>query len=790
MRILLSLFLILLSTILIAQDEPCKRKVSGIIRDIDSGEILPFATVRIQESDKGVISDKNGEFVITQICKEEIHLEVRFVGYKTVVHHHDFHHSDPIIYMAPDETLLESIIVEESRSDQLQTISTKRKEISMLEVMNSSIGDLSEELTGVSLLKTGANISKPIIHGLHSNRVLVINDGVRHAYQVWGDEHAPEIDPSHVDQIEIVKGAGTVKYGPDALGGVILYNSKKPAFDQELTGSIGTSYQTNGKAISSQLNLEHGTHRFAWNIGAFGIYQGDLNSPDYNLSNTGKREAGLSFNTLLHRPKFDLQISGNYFDQELGILRASVVGNLEDLQNGINSDSIPRPTFPFTYDIQSPRQDTEHGLLKSELSLFLGKHVFNFQYAFQANLRKEFDVRRGELNDRPVIDLKLLSHTFDTEWTQPMKDRWSGYSGVQLFTQKSINTPGSNPSNFVPDYDVLNIGAFTIQSYKYDKSTLELGVRFDLQSLSVADTIRVVNTYANSIDFSSLTGTLGFRRQLSKDLSGFSNIGYAWRPPNVAELYSFGLHHSRLQYGLWRYELNPEIVTPIDRVFDESDRQVYSEKGIKWVSGLEIAKPKLTAEFIFYLNKINNYIFLRPFGVTIGPKGTLAFFVFEQTDAVFLGSDWDIRYEHTDLFSSEIKLSFVYAKSTAKQQPLLEIPPLNINYALNYKKDSWNFGLDFNYTAKQWNAPPVIDPIKIHNQEIEIDPSNDIFDFMAPPQAYFLIGGKVAYETKIWNAEVKIDNMLNSSYRIYTDRLRYYADAPGRNISLALQFLF
>lgn len=783
----LRVFILLLISCCQAFGQPntCNRIISGQVLDRTTEEPLPYATVTLTGTERGSVTDLNGFFEIDNICEEEVHLEVRFIGYKTLIHHHDFHHSSPTVYLAPDETLLESLVIEDERSPELKSLSIQRKEINSLMLVTSSIGDLTNQLTGVSLLKTGTNISKPMIHGLHSNRVLVINQGVRHAYQVWGQEHAPEIEPSHVDQIEIVKGAGTVKYGPDALGGVILYDSKKPNFDEKINGSLSSSYQTNGRAINSQMALGQGSHRFAWNIGGFSTYQGDLKAPDYNLTNTGKRELGASFNTFLHQPKFDFQISGSYFEQELGILRGSLVGNLTDLQNAIDR-SIPNPTNSFTYKLQNPKQETEHGLLKTDLSVFLGEHSFDLQYAIQRNVRREYDVRRGELNDRPVIDLELYSHTIDAEWIQPSKGQWSGNSGIQLFTQNSVNEPGSNPVNFVPDYDVLNIGAFSIQSYTFDEATLELGARLDYQSLAVKDTIREVTIYSNRVDYFNATFTLGVRKQLTEHLSMFSNLGSAWRPPNVAELYSFGYHHSRFQFGLWRYELNPISTS---NILSDTDKPVPSEKSLKWVTGVELEKNKVTAEFIFYANHINNYLFLRPYGITVNIAGTFPYFLYDQTNVLFVGSDWDILFDHSKSFTSELKVSYVYATERENRQALLEIPPLNINYALNWKNDHWSSGLNLNYTARQWNKPAVIEPASFQNSSDEIN-LDEIFDFMPPSGDYLLLGGNITYKTKQWNISVTADNLLNSSYRVYTDRLRYFSDAPGRNFIIALEYNF
>jgi len=781
---LVLLFLSIWQGAMIAQDTDCNQVIRGMVLDLTTQEVLPYATVRILETDQGVAADENGAFVLKGICDVEVHLEVRFIGYKTVEHHHDFHHDDPIIYLAPDETLLESIVIEGSRLDAFQSLAIQNLDVAKISLLSKSVGDLTERLSGISTLKTGSNISKPIVHGLHSNRVLVMNDGLRHAYQVWGEGHAPEIDPSHVNEIEVVKGAGTVKYGPEALGGVILYNAKRPELDQKLNGSVGSSYQTNGRAYSAQLNLEQGSHRFAWSAGGFGVRQADLEAPDYNLSNTGKREYGGSFNTLFHRPTFELQISGSYLDQELGILRGSLVGNLQDLQNAIER-SIPSPTFEPTYDIQNPKHETEHGLLKSNFSLFLGDHVFKLKHGIQRNIRREFDVRRGNLNERPVIDLELLSHTFEGEWIQPVRGKWSGNSGVQIFSQNSVNEPGSNPINFVPNYDVFNVGAYTIQSINFDKSVLELGVRFDRQTLSVADTIRDVTIYSNEVQFTNATFTLGFRKEINETLTVFSNIGTAWRPPNVAELYSFGYHFSRIQFGLWRYNLEPQISTPLNRVFDEMDRKVPSERSLKWVSGMEINNDRINAEFIFHVNRINDYIFLRPFGITTNVAGTFPFFIFDQTNALFLGSDWDIRYHHSEHLTSEAKISYVYATETENDQPFIEIPPLNLNYTFEYHKGKWGCGLSLDYMARQWHAPGVIEPAAFRNGGVEVSPDK-IFDFMPPPDDYFLVGGKISYKHQLLNVVLQVDNLLHTSYRSYTDRLRYFADAPGRNFSLTV----
>ncbi len=771
-----------------AQSVDCDHTIEGKVLDMETNQPLAYATIVIEETGQSEVSDVNGLFSLNGVCDEEIHLEVKFLGYKTAVHHHDFHHEDPVIYLASNDILLESVVIEASKASSYRTAAIQSLEVDEIGLLSTSIGELTEKISGVNSLKTGSNISKPIIHGLHSNRVLVINDGLRHAFQVWGEGHAPEIDPSHVDQVEVVKGAATVKYGPEALGGVVLYNNKKPKLDRRLQGSFGSSYQTNGRAVSSQFTLSRGTHRFAWEAGGFGIAQADLQAPDYNLSNTGKREFGGSFKTLYHLPNLDIQLSGSYLDQSLGILRASIVGNLQDLQNAIER-GVPSPTFEPTYTLQNPRHEVQHALVKSKLTYYHGDHIFKFSYGIQQNMRQEFDVRRGELNNRPVIDLDLLSHNVDLEWVQANKGIWSGSTGIQLYTQESLNEPGSNPVNFVPNYNVFNIGAYSIQSLDLGKTVVEIGLRFDYQNLSVVDTIRDVATFSNDINFQNATFTIGFKHRLSQSLSIYSNIGSAWRPPNVAELYSFGYHFSRIQFGLWRYDFNPNIFTPVNDVFDQTDREVPSEKSFKWITGLEYQNERISSEFVVYANRINDYIFLRPFGVSVNIAGTFPFFIYSQTDALFLGGDWDLKYRHSDNFHSELKLSYVYATELENDQPFIEIPPFNVNYELAYKSGAWGAALNLDYMARQWNAPRTIEPGSFQNGGAEFA-QDEIFDFMDAPEAFLLVGAKLSYHYNSLNVVLKADNLLNQAYRSNTDRLRYFGDAPGRNVSLSVRIGF
>lgn len=790
MRILLFITLLHAVILVRAQTTNCDRSVEGRILDLDTNEPLPFSSVKISGTSKGAIADENGMFIINGICDEEVDLEIHFLGYKTFVHHHDFHHPTPTIYLASDATVLESIVVEEElNAHELKTLDPMRIEVEKLAGLGVNSGDLFSQATGVATLKTGQNVVKPIVHGLHSNRVLIINNGVRHSYQAWGNEHGVEIDASQIDRIRLIKGASTVRYGSDALGGVILFDAPSPSFSTDLNGEISGGFQSNGRAVSGEFSINKGYKRTAWIASISGTKHGDLKAPNYNLTNTGKEEFGFTVGSKFHFPAIDINLFVSHFDQKLGILRGSVNGNLRDLSQAIGAP-VPNETNVFSYEVNNPRQETTHDLLKLETSLFAGEQQFDVQYAYQRNLRKEFDVRRGTNNELPSIDLQLQSHSIDLDWDHPSSGDWSGTLGLQLSTQNNDNIFGTNTIPFIPNYNTYSAGVFGIESLKKGNTIYEVGVRFDLMNLNVRGRDSDNDIYRDNLNYENFTFTIGVLKEFNEYVSLRSNVGTAWRAPNVSELFSFGKHQSIIEYGLWRYEIfssNDSIST--DQVLTNGQKGVKSERGLKWITSLNITKDDFQIEVTPHVNFIQNYFFLRPFGLTSTVRGTFPYFIHDQTNAVYAGIDINAQKQWNNAIDAELKASYIYAKDTKNDQPFVGIPPFNIQVILTKKISLFSFRINPEWTAKQTNSPSVINPSEFETSNPVFE-ENDIFDFLGAPTSFFLLNAEITYERNDLTMKLRAGNLLNTRYRNYTDNLRYFADDIGINIGVFASYSF
>ena len=784
--------------------DSCNYQLTGIIYNLSDKQPLPFASIQIKDTNIGTVADENGNFAINNLCVKEFDIIFSHVGFKQLMHHHDPHHELSQVFLAPENVALESVIIEgDALEGGLYSSTIDKLSRPMFEKnQTENFGDLAAGITGVSVLKTGQNIVKPIIHGLHSNRVLIINNGIRHEFQNWGQEHAPEIDPSLAEDISVIKGAATVRFGPDALGGVLLIDPPEMEMVSPLNGEVNLVGKSNGRSGEGSFKLQRGYEKLAFLATGSIVRQGDLRAPDYFLTNTGKSEKSLAVGAKYHSSHFDLTAFYSHFDQELGILRGSLTGNLNDLADAIESD-IPENTKDFSYDINNPKQSVIHDMFKLSGEWHGENQSFLIQYGFQVNQRQEFDVRRGTNNSLPAIKLELFTHSLDLEWNHPEWSRWQGSIGIQGLYQDNNNLPGTNTIQFIPNFNNTRFGIYLIESKVFNKNTFELGLRYDYQEFSARGRDSNNDLFANDVNYQSLSATVGLKREIKDGHVIRTNLGSAWRPPSISELYSFGRHQSSFEYGLWRYEISENNQVSGNTVLTEQDREAPTEMGIKWVSSYEITQKKWQTDLTGYVNFIRNFVYTKPAGITQTVRGAFPFFIYVQTNALLAGLDFSGSYQHSEKFNSSFRTSILWAKDVRNDENFVGLPPINLGYLINYKSPDMGmfvnneFDLDLQYTFEQFQAPRVItiaELLEAKENDVNLFENNDeVFDFLAAPSGYFLADISWGFQIKNipdLHASLQVKNVLNQSYRDYTDRLRYFADDIGRNFIFSVKYKF
>lgn len=658
------------------------------------------------------------------------------------------------------------------------TISSSLSSDQLEQLSGGSLADALKNIAGLNVLKTGATISKPVIHGLHSNRILILNNGVRLEGQQWGAEHAPEIDPAIASDMVVIKGAAAVRYGAEAIGGVIFVRPAALPVSAGFAGTVNGTAASNGRAGTGSIMVNGGLKElpgFGWRLQGTLKKAGNVRTADYYLGNTGLREQNYAATMGYTNAHSNYELYYSRFSTELGILYSAHVGTKEDIEARI---ALGRPLedYGFTYAITAPRQQIAHDLLKLKVHYDLknGKTA-ELTYGFQQNHRKEFDIRRGDRSALPITDLVLKTHTLDLSFDQPLQQGVKRTFGFNGMAQVNNNIPGTLANTFIPNYDSFSGGAFVIQRWIKEFVELEAGLRYDYKVFdakgfryqsggsSIATDQGVSSEYyGQRSHFHNVTGTFGAVWKIIPHWQLSSNIGLGWRAPTANELFSHGLHH-----GAGLYEIG--------------DPKLKTEQGYKWVSSIRHISDRFNFNLDVYGQYLHGYIYSRPdgsFQQTI--SGTYPIFRYAQTNALFVGADLSANYRFSSLWSYQLNAALISAKDQSNDKYLPYIPANRIDHHLRLdfalvKETPFYLQFGHTYVARQTRYDPGT-------------------DYAAPPSAYHLfqaqLGTTLKFDSQQLGMSLSADNLFNTAYKDYMNRYRYYTHDMGRNISLRLAYKF
>ncbi|HEC44506.1 MAG TPA: TonB-dependent receptor [Bacteroides sp.] len=236
--------------------------VRGVIIDDETGEKLVGATIVLKETSIGTVTNTDGEFELTVQESLPITVVISYVGYVSQELYIDSPSQEFNISLNPDAYLIDDVVVTGSRLSEKQKESPLTVEsmdiISIKETPSANFYDGLGMLKGVDL--TAASIGFKIVNtrGFNSTspvRSLQIIDGVDNQapglnFSLGNFLGASELD---LQKVEIIAGASTAMYGPNAFNGVIKMTTKDPFLHQGLIVM----------AKAGERNLLEGVFRYA-----------------------------------------------------------------------------------------------------------------------------------------------------------------------------------------------------------------------------------------------------------------------------------------------------------------------------------------------------------------------------------------------------------------------------------------------------------------------------------------------------------------------------------------------
>lgn len=267
------------------------------VLDISTGLPIEMATL-ISESDKTYgTTNARGQVDITDFKGLEL-IEITSMGYKPLeISYTSLKIKGFEVFLEPSNISLEEIVVSASGWRQTtnevpqKIISISPKAVALQNPQSAA--DLLSISGKVFVQKSQQGGGSPMIRGFATNRLLYTVDGVRMNTAIFRGgniQNVINLDPFATENTEVLFGPGSVKYGSDAIGGVMSFSTLTPHLsleDNELvSGKAVLRYSTANQERTGHFDVNVGWEKWAmvtsisnWNYGD--LRQGKHGPEDY-----------------------------------------------------------------------------------------------------------------------------------------------------------------------------------------------------------------------------------------------------------------------------------------------------------------------------------------------------------------------------------------------------------------------------------------------------------------------------------------------------------------------------
>ncbi|WP_437395549.1 TonB-dependent receptor [Flagellimonas lutimaris] len=725
--------------------------LTGKITDSESGEPLEQVSVYIPQLENGTVTDQDGNYSLNNLPEGSYKLVISYIGFETYSTSYEINAgSNQFDYkMVPSVIEMDEIVLS-TPFHKLQRENVMKVEQKSMEELKQQGGiTLSEGITnipGVSSVSTGVGIGKPVIRGLSFNRVLVYTQGVRLENQQYGGEHGLGINDAGISSVEVIKGPASLLYGSDALGGVLYLNPEKFESAGETSGDVNMRYFTNTLGYNANAGFKTSGDKLKFLVRGAYASNADYETGDgTSVTNTRFNEADLKTGLAYQASTFKTELRYNYNTSELGIPEEIGVQN---------NDRDPL----------EPYQELSTHILSSKNNIFFKKSSLEATFGYTVNNRKEFEEHHHEEHEGEehmeeegeegaALDMRLSTFNYNLQFN-PQWGKMTTIFGIQGMHQKNENF---GEEVLVPDAITNDFGVLATSHIHFDKSDLQIGLRYDLRSINGEESgIEGDEEYipALSKDFNSFNAAVGYRMDLTQSIIGRLNFATGFRAPNLSELSSNGLHSgaNRVEIG------NPDLD---------------SEQNFQIDLALEYGNKHIEAYVNTFYNIVNDYIYLEPTGEF---RELDPIYDFQQQNAILYGGEFGFHLHPHPIDWLHLESSYDIVFGELEDNSNLPLIPAN----------RWTntFRVEWNKKNQDYKCYAFVTLQTYFDQ-------NKVGDFETKTSRYNLFNVGVGGDMKIFNQKVGYsitgNNLFDKNYISHLSRLKADGIANiGRNISFNL----
>lgn len=653
-----------------------------------------------------------------------------------------------------DTIRLDDVVVVGKRTESplnqsLQAISVLNSgHLNTLSPMN--LPDAMRAMPGVFMQKTNQGGGSPFVRGLTGYHTLILVDGIRlnnAIFRSGPNQYLNTVDPLMLEQIEVLRGPGSVQYGTDAIGGTIYLRSGEPQFSENAVRLGGEVY---GKWMSHQMEktgraqLHLSTRKLAVMAGItrkdFGnlVAGGTLGKLDYTSYDEYSTDVKARVKL---KPSQTLTLAWQHHKQnDVQLYHKLITGEYSTY----TFDPQMRDLIYLRHEII--RKNSVFSGLRTTLSMHQSDETRKKQLSGSDDLYTESD--------------RVRSFGFIVECLTGQGGSWEGVSGYELYYDRvSSSTLKTNQAvgidstfrGLYPDGSWMsNMSLFSMHTLTLGKLELQGGVRYNHFILGLYDDV-----FGDlSIRPDALVGSFGASLRLFRHTELSMGIQNAFRAPNINDVSSFGIADFRFEVP--NFDLSPE-------------------KSLNKELGIKTNHRHISGSIHLYHNKLTD-LMANVKTTYQGQDSIDGVKVYSRENigkAVIRGMEGELQLRPLRVLSVYSYLAYTYGQNLTNNEPLRRIPPLSGLVGLNFHLvENLDFLTEWQFAARQDRLSP-----------------GDMDDSRIPQggsPAWMLFNLRFSYQLKGLTLNTGLLNLFNEAYRTHGSGV----ENAGRSVYVSLHYRF
>lgn len=654
-----------------------------------------------------------------------------------------------------------------------------------------TLGKTLEREMGVSNLSYGPGVGQPVIRGMSGPRVRIMQNGIgAHDLSALSPDLAVSFETMLADSITVLRGPATLRYGGNAIGGMVDIKHLRIPEKIPLNGAAGRMdfrYDHNSSDKAGMIGLDIGKGNFAIHVDYF-----QRASNNTHIPGTALDEAAI-------RQQFQVDpgtnssnvIQNSNSNSQGGSAGISLIGKHGHLGGSyhetVRNYGIP-PGVPGHADDTSSNARTAQEAIRIDMSQRrydldgLWKTYWQSLPKIRAKL-SYIDYDHKDYNKGITDRSSSLTQFKNAVWESRLEmnhQRGGWLDGTFGLQWQNRNFAATGLETFTPASNIDSLGFFLTETlFITDRLNFEMGARIEHQTTTPkSDQIKLAGISAplplpNALNYLTYSLAASLNYEIFPKTSLYLSWQRAQRAPDVQELFASGPHFATRSFEVGRINLSQEQTN-------------HYELGLRF-SGNQVAFHANG-----YYKSIQDFIYLenQGFFFNFAPdpprfqqtcanlRNCLPVFGYQANTANFWGYEAEITAHprlgfpvnpRFTLFSDYVRGWF--QNNTFGDVPRL--PPLRFGGEIGFEWTQWRGGLRYTHALEQ-NRPGILDTETPGYHRLDLDLTYD---------------WKMSEHRKILFF-AKLSNMTNTTIRNSTSFLRNFAPEAGFSTQVGMSASF